>query len=566
MKPSDFSIERVSADVLVMGGGTAALRAAIAAAETGATVRIASKRTLLEGGAGAVGRSEIMGVAASIGDSDQPDSPEVHYQDTLTVGGNFCRPELVRILVENVPAEIRSLMAWGVPFDQRNGKLLQNKSDYATYPRNCRVDGRTGYEILSVLAQRAKAMKVAIDEDVMVARLAPSANGSLGAIGLSTKSARVILYQTKTVVAACGGAGYLFSRNVVSPEMSGDGYVAALEAGARLINMEFLQFGPGILAASPIALSGPFYRIGPRFENARQEEILAKRLPPDVGREAALAAKVFPFNGENASRFVDIAIFEEQCAGQAPRVYLPKTDQLLRSIPHTCRRILDAGFSLSEPLPIGIVLQNFNGGVYMEDQFGRTRVPGLFVAGETAGGLRAPTRPGGNALAETLVFGRRAGEASARQCADLSAAPISEDTVSALLDQLAKPYSRPKGRSHLELRKEIHAIAENFLSVVRSADGLAQANKRIAALRAELEAEASAEGYPSDYLTTNNLARVAELIAMVAAKRDETRGAHFRREYGGRREEFNRPFMIAGEGNGLRIEAFRILTGEGERR
>jgi fumarate reductase (CoM/CoB) subunit A len=558
MKASDFAIERVAADVLVVGGGTAALRAALAAAETGASVRIVSKRRLLEGGAGAVGRSEIMGVAASLGDSDSVDSPEIHYRDTVAAGGSFCRPDLARILVENVPAEIRCLMAWGVPFDQRDGKLLQNKSDYATYPRNCRVDGRTGYEILSILVQRAKALGIPCDEEVMIARLVPSAHRALGAIGLSTKSTRVILYETKTVIAACGGAGFLFSRNVVSPEMSGDGYIAALEAGARLINLEFLQFGPGILAATPIALSGPFYRIGLRFENSRGEDVLTKQLPHGVASETALALKVFPFNAEDASRFLDIAIFEEQRAGEKVLVRLPKTDQLLRSVPHTCRRILDAGLSLSEPLPIGIVLQNFNGGVYMEDQVGRTRVPGLFVAGETAGGLRAPTRPGGNALAETLVFGRRAGEAAGRESAELAPARIGDNKTSALVAQLAEPYLRSKGRSHLQIRREIHATAESFLSVQRWTEGLAQATQRICALKAELEAEAAAEGYPSDYLTTHNLARVAELIATVAAKREETRGAHCRREYEGRRDELNHPFMIEATEDGLRVEAVRI--------
>jgi succinate dehydrogenase/fumarate reductase flavoprotein subunit len=558
MKPSDFSVERISADVLVMGGGIAAVRAALAAAEAGASVRVVSKRRLLEGGAAAVGRSEIMGVAAALGDVEPLDSPEVHYRDTVEAGGAFCRPDLARILVENVPVEIRSLMAWGVPFEQRNGKLLQNKSDYATYPRNCRVDGRTGYEILSVLVQRARAAGVVVDEEVMVARLVRSGDGSLGAIGLSMKSTSVVRYETKNVVMACGGAGFLFSRNVVSPEMSGDGYVAALETGARLINMEFLQFGPGILAAWPLALSKPFYRVGPRFENAQGEDVLAKHLPPGIAPESVLAEKVFPFNGEDTSRFLDIAIFEEQRAGRGTWLRLPRTDELLRRVPHTCRRILDAGLSLTEPLPVGIVLQCFNGGVYMEDQTGRTRVPGLFVAGEVAGGLRAPTRPGGNSLAETLVFGRRAGEAAARERGDKKCANISDQAIGAFLDDLGRPYASRKERSHLAIRKDIHRAAETFLSVLRWTEGLGEARARIGALKAELEKDAGAEGYPADYLTTRNLASVAELVAAAAARREETRGSHLRREYDGRRAEMNFPFMIERAGEELRVEAVHI--------
>lgn len=558
MKPSDFSVERIPADVLVVGGGIAAVRAALAAAEAGATVRLASKRRLLEGGAGAVGRSEIMGVAAALGDADPRDSPEMHYRDTVGAGGAFCRHDLVRILVERVPAEIRALQAWGVPFEQQEGKLLQTKSDYATYPRNCRADGRTGYEILSVLRERARALGIPVDEEVMICRLVVSAGGALGAIGLGTKSARVVLYETKCVVAACGGAGFLFSRNVVSPEMSGDGYAFALEAGARLVNMEFLQFGPGILTAWPLALSLPFYRVGPRFETREGEDILAKHLPPGVSCEQVLAEKVFPFNGEDASRFLDLAIFAEQQAGRCAWLRLPDAEELLRCVPHTCRRILDAGLSLAEPLPVGIVLQCFNGGVYMEDPYGRARVPGLFVAGETAGGLRAPTRPGGNSLAETLVFGGRTGEAASRESREKPPARIHAGLAQSFLDELLRPYARRSGRSHLAIRREIHRIAETHLSVCRSADGLAEAQARLRALQGELAEEAGPEGYPADYLTTRHLAIVGDLVAAAAARREETRGTHYRREYAGRRADMEHPFMLERVGTGLRVEAVRI--------
>jgi succinate dehydrogenase/fumarate reductase flavoprotein subunit len=180
------------------------------------------------------------------------------------------------------------------------------------------------------------------------------------------------------------------------------------------------------------------------------------------------------------------------------------------------------------------------------------------VAGETAGGLRAPTRPGGNALAETLVFGRRAGDAAAREQAERTPARIDAAELERFLESLARPYGPRQGRRHLEIRREIQQIAERSLSVVRSGGGLKDARGRIAALLAELDAAARPEGYPSDFLSTRNLAVVAELLAATAERREETRGSHFRREYEGPRETQNRPLMVERAEGGLTVDWVRI--------
>jgi succinate dehydrogenase/fumarate reductase flavoprotein subunit len=161
-------------------------------------------------------------------------------------------------------------------------------------------------------------------------------------------------------------------------------------------------------------------------------------------------------------------------------------------------------------------------------------------------------------LAETLVFGKRAGEAAGRERGDKAMVRISDEATRAVLDDLARPYSSRTGRSHLAVRKDIHGTAERFLSVLRRADGLGEARARISALKAELETSAGADGYPADYLTTRNLAGVAEVVAMAAARREETRGTHLRGEYDGRRAEMNLPFMIERAGDDLRVEAVRI--------
>ncbi len=554
----DIPILRISADVLVVGGGIAALQAALAANHAGAKVRIASKRRLLTGGAAAAGRSEIMGVAAALGLSDSSDSPEMHFQDTVQAGGAFLRPDLVRVLVEEIPEEIHELLAWGVPFEKSGESLFQTKSDYATYPRNCKVDGRTGYEILSVIVQRAKRSEIEVDQEVMIAKLFSGPGQSLGAFGLGTKTNQVYLYETKTIVVACGGAGNLFSFNCLSPEMSGDGYVFALEAGAPLINMEFLQFGPGVLGPRVLNLSGPIYRLAPRFTNQRGEDILEKHLPSGISKEDVFTQKVFPFNAENASRYLDAAIFYENLGGRSTQIQVKHEEEFRQSAPHTCRRILHMGYSLSEPWPVGIVLQCFNGGIYMEDTYGRTKVPGLFAAGEAAGGLRAPTRPGGNALAETLVFGKRAGKEAAREAAQKQVAQAPREEQQAFLQMLNQIQSARRGRSHLQIRKEVQTLCEKQLSVVRSAEGLRRARNEIRELIEEIGTEAKTDGFLADFMTTRNLALVAEVLAVAADSRKETRGAHWRRDFDRVREEFNRPFFITQEGANLRVEAKKI--------
>lgn len=554
MNHTDFPVIRVSCDVLIVGGGLAAFRAAWAARASGARVRIVAKRRPMTGGATAVGRSEIMGVAAALGHSDPLDSPEIHYQDTVIAGGAFLRRDLARVLVDDIPNEIMQLLSWSVPFEKKGENLFQMRSDYATYPRNCKADGRTGWEILSALSQRVRDAGIEIDEEVMIVKLFSGRDQSLGAFGLGRKANVLYVYESKCVIAACGGAGHLFSRNAVSPEMSGDGYVFALQAGAPLMNMEFLQFGPGVLTPSPLALSGPVYRMAPIFRNDLGEDILKKHLPAGVSVEEVLAHKVFPFNGQDPSRYLDMAISLENLAGRAVTLQVGQEGELLKRIPHTCRRILDAGLSLTDPWPIGIILQCFNGGIYMEDARCHTRVPGLLVAGEAAGGLRAPTRPGGNALAEALVFGKIAGEEAAGMQVDMEPAEAKGEELQNFIADLQKIQTLRRGRSHLKIRGELHGLCERYLSVVRSADGLQKAGARIGQMQAELEMEARADGFVADYFTTLHLAVVAEVITAAALRREESRGSHFREDFTEPREEWNLPLFVTREGRGLRVE------------
>lgn len=533
----------IETDVLVVGGGGAAARAALSAAQAGAKVRIAIKAEWLKGGSTATAFSELLAIAAAIGHQDERDHPEIHYEDTLDAGRGFIDPELVWTLASEVPNRIQDLIDIGLNFDkQENGKLVQGMSDFATYPRTCRVNGVTARHILVALSKQIKKHDVPIDEKVMVFKLITDDQQNIsGALGIHRETKEITLYQTPSVILACGGAHHIYKYAVGTPDMTGNGYAMAYELGIPLINMEFIQIGPAAIKPSMTLLSGPVWKTKPILTNSKGENILEKYVPEDVEMDEVYNEKVFPFTISTAAYYLDTSIQQELELNPTPNggvwgIMPPGSEEIVeQKIPKTNGVLKAKGIDVfNVPFEVALVAQCMNGGALIETPDGATNVTGLFIAGETAGGLRGPDRPGGNSLAEGQVFGHRTGQAAAKHAQHaVNSESIMEKSTPAI-EQLNDWVKDSKGKR--DLGEAILLLKENMYKnclIIRNEERLNAALTHIQ----ELEHAFKNGEFHIDHETLftaidfKHMLTIAKSIVLSAKARTESRSCHYREDY-----------------------------------
>jgi succinate dehydrogenase/fumarate reductase flavoprotein subunit len=541
---TNLKVDRIiETDVLVVGGGGAAARAALTAAQAGANVRIAIKSKWLGGGSTATAFSELLAIAAAIGHADERDHPEVHYEDTLDAGRGFIDPELVWTLASEVPDRIQDLIDIGLNFDKKeNGKLVQGMSDFATYPRTCRVNGVTARHILVALAKQIKKLNVPIDENVMVFKLLTDENKNItGALGINRDTNKTILYKTPSVILACGGAHHVYKHAVGTSDMTGNGYAMAYELGIPLINMEFIQIGPGAINPSITLLSGPVWKPKPILTNAKGEHILEKHVPKNVLLEDVYNHKVFPFTISTAAYYLDSSIQKELESNPTPNGGVwckmpPGSEGIVEEkMPKTKGVLKSKGIDVfKDQFEVALVVQCMNGGALIESSDGTTKIPGLYIAGETAGGLRGPDRPGGNSLAEGQVFGHRTGKAAAAHAKKTLMNGSLEIESNTVLVQLNQWIANSKGEK--DLNDSITSLKESMYKnclVIRNENRLNKALTHINELEHSLEAG-------EFHIDENNLFTAIDFrhmlitsrsIVISALTRTESRSCHYREDY-----------------------------------
>jgi succinate dehydrogenase/fumarate reductase flavoprotein subunit len=534
----------MDADVLVVGGGGAATRAAVSAKEAGASVRMAVKSKWLKSGSTATAFSELLSIAAAIGHGDERDEPEIHYSDTMKSGDGFIDPDLVWGLAHEMPDRIYDLIDLGLNFDkQPNGKLVQGMSDFATYPRTCRVNGVTARHILNILAKRLKDLEVPVDEDMMIFEiLTDSDNKVTGALGWDNAAKEIVLYRTPAVIFACGGSHSIYKYGVGTPEMTGDGYAMAYKLGLPLVNMEFVQIGPASLFPSVTLLSGPVWKTNPVLTNGSGEPIFDNILPEGVTVEEVYKEKVFPFSVSNVSFYLDSSIQRESENNPTPNGAVwyrkkPGTEDLIESkMPKTKRVLKSKGIDLDkDPFEIGLVSQCNNGGVQILNMNGETAIPGLYVAGETAGGLRGPDRPGGNSLAEGQVFGHKSGEASAQYAKQQSSKPEPEIQAADQMDSYNSWLMKCANGTGdvLEAADSIREIMHKNCLIIRNEQGLLETWDFLRQLETDLlNGEFHVDdGQFNHALDLNHMIITAKTIVLSALERKESRSCHYREDY-----------------------------------
>ncbi|MBB5404862.1 FAD-binding protein [Paraburkholderia youngii] len=533
-----FGVDYAQADVVVVGGGGAASRAAVSAAQSGAKVLMLAKAPVGQGGSTVHGASEIMSMGAS-GYGSPDDSATVHYEDTMRPAAGFIDRDLVRVLAEDAPKRIADLIELGVPFDRVADGYKLIRSDFGSYARALGVKGKTGKAFVGALAEQGRKLGVETRQPAALIDLLRDSTGRVsGVVAMDLDSRRLLVVAAGAVVLGTGGAHGLFSQQVSTAEMTGDGQAICFRHGAELVNMEFHQFGPAMVHPYVQLFSKSCFILHPKMLNRDGHEFLPDYLPRGVTPEAAMDEKVFPFTISNESRYIDIAIATEIAQGRGTErgaVHFSFADiaeeRLAATIPNTMRWMRAKGLDPKRDLlDVGIAFQCLNGGVRMTNTDAMSTIEGLFVIGELAGGVRGPDRPGGNSLAEGQVFGHRAGVGAAAYARG-SAAPGTSDVtpLARRLEMALKPNASFDAR---RIASDLRAAMQAHCLVEKTESGL---NIALAAAREAHAAFAAGGGATPpqviDALTIDNMATTADVIVQACIERRESRSSHYRTDF-----------------------------------
>ncbi|MEF2965756.1 FAD-binding protein [Paenibacillus sp. M1] len=529
-------------DVLVVGSGAAGMMAARAAADQGASVILADKSLIGRGGATILAQ---MTVAVALGEAEE-DYPDIHFADTMKGSRGLADPAIVRAIVDRGPEVILEAESYGVKWARTpDGKRSQAFAPGHSKARCVYVD------ILNTGGATSAGLKKAIWKDqrirrlknMMITRIALHEGRAVGAVGFEMESFRPVSIASNAIILATGGLTEVYARNSASANMTGDGYMLAAEAGAELRDMEMVQFFPiahlfpPLVGIDPIMWDPFRYKLGGRLLNGLEEEFMDK------------------YNGEVAGKYTaardqtTLAIFREVEAGRGTPhggAYLDfrmvPEDKLKEAFGPVIDILRNQGVDLTKDMVEVAPMAHFMlGGVRVDDRM-RTRVPGLFAAGELIYGMHGANRLSGNAITEALVTGRIAGETAAAK-EDGGAADASAAIQAALEAELSRLHSfwhpTPVERDTASLqafKRKLQRIMWQGAGPLRTEAGLSGAYKEISALRAELDAVSLAK--PGRFslsliekLECDNMLKVGESIILGALERKETRGAHVRLDY-----------------------------------
>jgi fumarate reductase (CoM/CoB) subunit A len=450
------------------------------------------------------------------------DSCTLHSEDTFRGGAYLNDPALVEILVKESPDRLQDLVRWGAVFDFTEEDLVaQRPFGGQTVPRTCYAGDRTGHEIMMTLLERLRASDVQVLSEVTVAELLVAGERVAGALALD-RDGNTIAIRADSVVLATGGGSQIYDISTNSATGTGDGYALGYRAGAELIDMEMVQFHP-TGAVNPFDARGRLVTEAVRGEGGILKNVLGERF----------MERYDPLRKELSTRdIVARAIATEVLEGRGtPRggVYLDVTHLPAKTIeeklPVMLEQFLKFGVDIRrEPMEVAPTAHHFMGGLRITPDCATT-VPGLYACGEVAGGLHGANRLGGNALAETQVFGKRAGEAAGKSRAH--ARSVDHRTLEKQADRFA---AFRKGRTNPQaVARELRAAMWKGAGIFRTAQDLEHTLGHVTALTAE-PLRAHTGPNLAECCTVENMCLVASVVVRSALLRAESRGAHVRRD------------------------------------
>ena len=547
-------------DVVIIGAGGAGLRAAVEAQAMGLKTAVVCKSLL--------GKAHTVmaegGMAAAMGNVYEEDNWMVHFRDTMRGGKMLNNYRMAELHAKEAPDRVRELEAWGALFDRtKDGLILQRDFGGHRYARLAHVGDRTGLELIRTMQQKAVSDGMEVFMELKVLRLLHDANGAVsGLVGYWRPTGKFVVIKAKSVVMATGGVGKSWMYTSNSWEGTGDGHAMALWAGADLIDMECIQFHPTGMVW-PLSVRGILVTEGVRGDGGVLRNSEGTRFMfdyvPDMFRDETADSE------DEADKWYD-----DHTAGRRPPELLPR-DEVARSInsevkagrgsPHggvyldiatrrsaeDIRRRLPsmyhqfkelAGVDITaEAMEVGPTCHYIMGGVRVDADSTAATIPGLFAAGEVAGGMHGANRLGGNSLSDLLVFGRRAGIGAAEFALTRSGEiSLDEGQIQAAIDAAVAPFERENGENPYDIQQDLQETMQALVGIIRTGSELEEALVKLDALEERASNIALTGGVkynPGWNLTTDlpSMLTVSRCTTLGALNRKESRGGQTRDDF-----------------------------------
>jgi succinate dehydrogenase / fumarate reductase flavoprotein subunit len=554
-------------DVLIIGAGGAGLRAAIEGLAAGARVAVVSKSLL--------GKAHTVmaegGIAAAMANVDKADSWRTHFRDTMRGGKLMNNWRMAQLHAQEAPERVRELEQWGALFDRTSdGDILQRAFGGHTFKRLCHVGDRTGLEMIRTLQDRGVQMGFDVFMECTIIRLLTDGKRVVGAFGYWREQGRFVVLKAKAVVMATGGIGKAWRVTSNSWEYTGDGMALAYDAGAELLDMEFVQFHPtgmvwppgvqGILVTEAVRGEGGILRNkdGQRF----MEKYDPKRM--ELSTRDVVARSIYTEvregrGSEHGGAYLDIS--------HKPADYVK---QKLPSMYHQFKELADVDITKG-PMEVGPTCHYMMGGIKVEAETAATSLPGLFAAGEAAAGLHGANRLGGNSLSDLLVFGRRAGLGAAAYASKAPAAVIDDQQIAEAEHAMLAPFDRGEGENPYTVHRDLQEVMQNLVGIFRVEEDMTKAMAELEKLKARaarVRVEGSRLFNPGWHLSRDlkSMLTVSEAVTRSAMARKESRGAHSRIDFPKLDEQVwgRQHNLITRDGDAMKLQQAPVDTIPGE--
>ena len=573
----EVDYEEIHVPALVIGAGAAGARVAIELRQRGIEPLVIGKRDYGD----AHTTWAAGGINASLGSRDPEDSWEIHAADTLEEGHFLNDPEAVELVAREMPKRIRELDDWGMAFARTDdGKIQQRYFGAQSFRRTCFVGDRTGEAMLDTLVEKAQSLDIPYRENVMITRLLSDGETVSGAVGFDMETGEFLAFVTDHVVLAAGGSSAIYNRHSSrDEENNGDGPALALDAGAELLEMEFVQFHPtGMVGARygddwdgrlvTEAVRGE----GGRLFNSEGERFMERYSPDQMELDArdvvarAIAQEIREGRGtDNGGVYLDISHRDD--------------DYIRERLPRMVERFESLGVDItSDPMEVAPTAHYTMGGVDIDPHAGETAVEGLYAVGETTAGVHGANRLGGNSLAETVAIAKPVGQHIA---AEIHSTGVAADGGTKTADEtvdgtdaelsvrmraeaereftaLSRLESADGGITPEQLLEELGELLWSHAGIIRTDEELQAGLDQLAVIQervADLAVEGNRTSRSFELAVDLGFSlTVAEATLRGAHERTESRGAHYRADCPDRIEEFQQNIIVSDGETGLRLE------------